>query len=285
MSLLRVLRCWKIKRSVTFIFNSKKLFTASILLIFLGFIPFYQKQKPQIFPWEYDSLLATKKLNFSKNVGHTADDNVFNDPNSSIRNDVPHSNKKSSDRTTSPKLSNITSSKPHSMIESANHKFSGKLDHTVDNPSQVYSSHDPNKPSDTNHRSVIRNKIYYDLSHPPQHYKMWASKSDSFCGGAYIGYNHDMAVLHNVTVNSAAAIGKRGGEDFHKLFHQSLDIEFFKFNKGFMKIVCDRVPQYTFKIKKKGESGPNDWLKSMETQESLPKDATVIPQYYIAVTR
>ena len=157
-------------------------------------------------------------------------------------------------------------------------KFSRTVDHTHNKTPQIQNAVHT-KPS-----SVIKNKLYYDRAHPPQHFEMWASKADSFCGGSYIGYNHDVALLHNVTVDSSLTIGNRGGEDFRKLWKQSEDKEFFKFRKGFMKIVCEKVPKYDFELP--GKKTPlNDWMRSMEIQKKLPNDTTVIPQYYIAVRR
>ena len=214
-----------------------------------------------------------------------------------------------------------------SLIEGLNMKSTRKDDHAVNNKlhehrnrnqnldvrhniQHAHALHSSNQntvqihPLSTTHRPLARkttnevkhgrnrnNRVYYDQAHPPALFKKWKSTSESFCGGTFIGYNHDIAKIQNVRVDANVAIGARGGEDFRKLLNQKEDKEFFKYRKGFMIMVCDRVPLYHFG----GENVDSchiaschldRWLQSMEVQHySLFDDTNVIPQYYIAVTR
>ena len=207
-----------------------------------------------------------------------------------------------------PKHTQTWSLKSDSLVESKVLE-SSKVD-DADTPGHVNNPHDHQNPT-VKHSPIVKhipfvnktwpltskpnslvanNKIYYNRNKAPVHFTTWMKTSQSFCGGSFVGYNHDIARLENVRVDPTLAIGSRGGEDFRKLFFQSEKKEFFVYKKGFIKIVCDAVPPYYFGREKIGgchvaSCHLDRWLQSMEVQQVPFESTTTIQQYYIAVTR
>ena len=161
---------------------------------------------------------------------------------------------------------------------------SEKTKHTAGEQLHVSTFHARDKNRDMKDRSVVDNKKYYDPARPPKLFETWLSKSKSYCGGAFVGYNHDVAICHNLTVNSTLAIGNRGGEDFRTLFNQDTDKEILKFEKGFMKLFCDRVPSHKFR--EKGlENNLNRLMMAMKVHKVSLGYTKIIKKHYVAVLR
>ena len=277
-------RRWKKKDNLLILFA-----VLIILLTFSSVLPSsYQMQTSKTFFWESHTLIETRTLNFSKYVKFNSESmtNVHN--KETIHNIIKYNGQLSKnvhhDRSISSLNSKSWLSKSYSLNESRKLKLSGKVKNLTLHILQGNKTDNREKP--TNMYSYTSNKVYFNRTSPPKHFQMWSSKSNSFCGGNFVGYNHEIALLHNVTVDSKAAIGNRGGEDFRKIFKQSESKEFFTFKKGFMKIVCDKVPKYEFTKRKIIKSGHlNKWIQTMDIQNILLNDITVIKEYYIAIVR
>ena len=256
-------------------------------------IPFFiQLHRPREYPWKQHTLIETRSEHNNNNITitHSTPTKEIDD----IRYNHTSSKKIFHKISISPRHTKTWSSKSNSLNETAKFKLSRKVERSGDDRLHGHTPDSRGKPTEVKSTNVklktARNeKIYFNRTNIPKHFKVWSSKSKSFCGGNFIGYNHEIALLHNVTVDSKAATGNKGGEDYHKLFKHREFSEFFRLKKGFMKIVCEKVPRYEF-TKRNYYKMPKcchlyDWMMSMEVQKFPSDDITVITQYYIAITR
>ncbi len=128
------------------------------------------------------------------------------------------------------------------------------------------------------------NRVYYDKSSLSNYFTSWKQSRSDHCGGKLVAYGKEVAMLHDVIIDNSKASGRIGGEDFTLLMNQNEQDEFFQYKHGFMQLMCDTKPTYTFSYK----SHSNKWMQSIEvtqntsmTDYNLYKDDAV----YLAITR
>ncbi len=128
------------------------------------------------------------------------------------------------------------------------------------------------------------NRVYYNKSSPSEYFTKWNQSKIEQCGGQFVAYAKEIAVLHDVIIDNSKASGRIGGENFRSLMNQQEQEEFFQYKPGFMQLQCDAKPTYSFFQ----NNHLNDWMRSIEvTQRTFMSDYNLYKDdaVYLAITR
>ena len=110
----------------------------------------------------------------------------------------------------------------------------------------------------------------------------YRSSARAQCGGKFVGFDHNFALLTEVVVDKSHGFGRPGGENITEVLNQPEEVEYYNFEDGFFQMSCKTPVTYYFQ--NSDVNHLQKWIDSLKVRKSVNFDST-ISDFTIAVTR